>query len=188
MKCYDRDTLKKGNKDMIFQGDEENSWYSDVTGKIYYNTTRAKAEQYETASERMRKTPSIYRGWTSEGRAKADAGIDISDVFESQSVSDIPEDWIAEMAKYDVDASTTAEPIETDNFENIPDYIDYDDLPKDLIDLLHDDDKNTDDPEKGALVEGLSADGWNGINIATLKNDLTTEGNAELLTHLARYY
>lgn len=170
---------------MILQGDEENSWFSDVTGKTYRNTTRAKAEQYETASERMRKTPSIYAGWTAEGRAKADAGID---VFESQSVSEIPEDWIAEMAKYDVDASTTGEPIETDNYEDIPDYIDYDDLPQDIKDLLHDERKNTDDPEKGALVEALAEDGWNGINTATLKNDLMTDGNTELLIHLAKYY
>lgn len=183
--------IKKGGEVILKKGEKaiskatskiKGDWISDITGKIYRNTTRAKAEQYEKASERMRKDPSKYAGWTAEGRAKADKGEDITETAEN-----LPTDWIEQMAQYDVDAGESEE-TEIGDFSKIPDYIDYDDLPRELKDLLHNEDKNTDDPEKAALVEGLADEGWNGIDIKTMKEEISLSGNLQLLTRLAKFY
>ena len=185
--------IEKGGKVILEKGEKaiskaakklKGDWISDITGKIYRNTTRAKAEQYEKASERMRKDPSKYAGWTKEGREKADRGEEIT---KPQTIADLPADWLEQMAQYDVDAGESEE-TEIGDFSKIPDYIDYDDLPQELKDLLHNEDKKTDDPEKAALVEGLSDEGWNGIDIKTMKEEISLSGNLQLLTRLTKFY
>lgn len=159
------------------------NWFSDVTGKTYYNTTRAKAEQYETASERMKRTPSSYRGWTKEGRKAADMGVDITDTSARDIGDELTDEQIARFTKM-FEGETTEE--ESLDYDTIPDYIKYEDLPRDLINRIHDDSIPTDDPVKGQAVRALGSEGWDGINVASLKNDILA--NFELLEFLSKYF
>ena len=158
------------------------NWFSDVTGKTYYNTTRAKAEQYEAASERMKANPDLYKGWIKTSVS------DTTPTPTQGTEQDLEAEWEqfqrehADEFKIDYEETEDVEEI-----KNLPDYIDYYDLPTDLKNLLHDDRTPSDDDEKGALIQYLSEDGWSGIDIRALKNDTST-GALLLISSLERYF
>lgn len=157
------------------------NWFSDVTGKTYYNTTRAKAEQYEAASERMKANPDLYKGWMKTSVS------DTTPTPAQGTERDLDEEWEqfqrehANEFKPDYDIEDVLE------IKDLPDYIDYDDLPTDLKNTLHDERIGSDDEEKGALIQYLSEDGWSGINIQALKADSST-GALKLLASLELYF
>lgn len=156
------------------------NWFSDVTGKTYYNTTRAKAEQYEAASERMKANPDLYKGWMKTSVP------DTTPTPAQGTGQDLEEEW-EQFQREHADEFKIDEEEEIEEVRNLPDYIDYDDLPTDLKNLLHDDRTTSDDDEKGALIQYLSEDGWSGIDVRALKND-TSAGALMLITSLERYF
>lgn len=157
------------------------NWFSDVTGKTYYNTTRAKAEQYEAASERMKANPDLYKGWMKTSIP------DTTPTPAQGTERNLDEEWEqfqrehANEFKPDYDIEDVLE------VKDLPDYIDYDDLPTDLKNTLHDERIGSDDDEKGALIQYLSEDGWNGINVQALKAD-SSAGALKLLASLELFF